>query len=82
MIHIQPKSALVQLEANSFHQVTGYCVEESRAQLALTSSQEVLEREKVFLQPPFLPTKQSPFSHLLLVRPALQGESENVSHAT
>ncbi|KAF1399548.1 Membrane-associated guanylate kinase, WW and PDZ domain-containing protein 2, partial [Spheniscus mendiculus] len=70
--HVQSKSPLAQLEAISSHPNACYLGEETDPHLATTSFQGVVERDKVFPQPPLLQTKQPQFPQLLLIRLVLQ----------
>jgi len=66
--NMQSKPPLMQLEAVSSRPTASYSGEETNTHLTTTTSQAVVESEKVSPQPPPLLTKQAEFSQLLLRR--------------
>ncbi|KAK4831422.1 hypothetical protein QYF61_017553 [Mycteria americana] len=68
----QSKPPLAQLEAISSRPITCYLGEDTDPHLSTTSSQVVVESDKVSPQPPFLQAKQPQLPQLLLIRLLLQ----------
>lgn len=70
-LNIQPKPSLTQLKAISFSHVAWYWGKQTNTHLATSSFWGVVERVKVFPEPPFLQGEQLEFAQLLLIDPVL-----------
>jgi len=71
----------MQLEAVSSRPMASYSGEETNTHLTTTTSQAVVESEKVSPQPPPLQTKQAQFPQLLLSRLVVESLQQGLCHS-